>query len=180
MRAQPVRTKLALDGAESALRSQPRPRLARPHARSLARSSVPGARSLSRSLARTAGRHWRSAARLRFRAFLTEPSPRVPAAALPTRQGGEGGAAGRGLTSAANHRPPPKSERKGGRAWPRGAAPAIPRARGEGLSPPLVRMAGEPVPDVLGLLPQSRESPSDSARILEGLVTRCGPAPVAA
>lgn len=116
-------------------------------ARSLARSLLRPGRSLPRclapSLARTAGRHWRSAARLRFRAFLPEPRPRVPAAALPTRRGGEGGAERRGLTSAANHRPPPKSERKGGRAWPRGAAPAIPRARGEGLSPPLVRMAGE-------------------------------------
>lgn len=144
------------------------------------RSLPPPSGALAPLLARTAGRRWRSAARLRFRAFLTEPRPRVPAAALPTRRGGEGGAAGRGLASAANHRPSPKSERKGGRAWPGGAAPAIPRARGEGLSPPLLRMAGEPVPGMPGLLPQSRESPSDSARILEGLVTLCGPAPVAA
>lgn len=139
MRAQPVGAKLALGGAESALGSQPRPRLAR----SLL---CPG-----RSLTLSAGRRWRSEARLRFRAFLTEPRPRIPAPALPPRPGGGDGAAGRGLAPAANHHPRSKSERKGGRAWRGGAAPATLRAPGQSLGPPLRRMAGERVAGVQSL-----------------------------
>lgn len=113
----------------------------------------------------------------------SSPSPGPGSQRLPCPLGGAagGGEVGRGLVPAANHRPPPKKTKgRAGEPCGAGAAPATKRARGEAPNPPLVRMAGEPAAGVQGLLPQSRGSPSDSARILEGLVTRCGPAPGAA
>lgn len=118
--------------------ASPAPRSPAPHspARPLARSTVPGARS--------AGRRWRCAARLRFRAFLPEPRPRVPCLPCPLRGAAGAGRRRRGLAPAANYRRPPKSERKGGRAGPGPRNAAQPRLHWSldmGLRPLLVRKA---------------------------------------